>query len=138
MIALNQQMFGCALIRVPHLSSDSAVSFPSKVCFVRFAELASCHTALHLTNCILVDRALIVVKSKYRKSHNVWMCVESATIFYVHYSISVSRCYFFYSSKFPTPHFLSLTFPPLMLRIHIICMGFLPLPPSLPTLPPPM
>jgi arginine/serine-rich splicing factor 12 len=45
--------------------SDSAVSFPSKVCFVRFAEVASCQTALHLTNCVLVDRALIVVKSKY-------------------------------------------------------------------------
>jgi hypothetical protein len=44
---------------------DSAVSFPSKVCFVRFAEVASCQTALHLTNCVLVDRALIVVKSKY-------------------------------------------------------------------------
>ena len=35
------------------------------MCFVKFASISSCQTALHLTNSILVDRALIVVNSRY-------------------------------------------------------------------------
>ena len=48
-------------------SSDSTLSFPSKVCFVKFKNIESCQTALHLTNSVLLDRALIVVNSKYGK-----------------------------------------------------------------------
>ena len=50
------------------LSSESTLNFPSKVCFIQFTNMSSCQTALHLTNSVLLDRALIVVNSKYSES----------------------------------------------------------------------
>lgn len=43
---------------------DSKIA-PSKVCFVNFKEVDSVSTALHLTNTIFIDRALVISRSRY-------------------------------------------------------------------------
>ena len=48
--------------------SEFRFDVPSKVCFVDFEEAESVGVALHLTNTIFIDRALIVARSRYRKS----------------------------------------------------------------------
>ena len=50
--------------------SDMRPDIPSKVCFVNFDGEKSVKTALHLTNTIFIDRALIVAKSRYGLSSN--------------------------------------------------------------------
>lgn len=60
---------------VLYFSSDSTLNFPSKVCFVKFKNIESCQTALHLTNSVLLDRALIVVNSKYGKLQSTHLLV---------------------------------------------------------------
>ena len=57
-------------------SSSDSKTVPSKVCFVKFNELESVSTALHLTNTIFIDRALVITRSKYgeipNEEHLVW------------------------------------------------------------------
>ena len=43
---------------------------PSKVCFVSFKEPSSCDTALHLSNTVFIDRALIVGRSRYGEKYH--------------------------------------------------------------------
>ena len=82
------QRLYCACIFMPLLdisiclSSDSLLSFPSKVCFVKFANIESCQTALHLTNSILLDRALIVVNSKYSKPLYIYIYIYAPVSVY--------------------------------------------------------
>lgn len=50
--------------------SDLRPDIPSKVCFINFGNTRSVLTALHLTNTIFIDRALIVARSRYGEVSN--------------------------------------------------------------------
>lgn len=53
-------------------SDDDAINqIPSKVCFISFKEPSSCDTALHLSNTVFIDRALIVGRSRYGENKDM-------------------------------------------------------------------
>ena len=45
--------------------SEDKKDIPSRVCFIAFKERSSLEAALHLTNTLFIDRALIVSQSRY-------------------------------------------------------------------------
>ena len=57
------------------LFSEMKSDIPSKVCFVTYKERSSVETALHLSNTVFIDRALVVAQSRFGEFVSVINCV---------------------------------------------------------------
>lgn len=66
----------------PLFHSNAALSFSSKVCYIKYRDPSSVGVAQHLTNTVFIDRALIVVP-----------CAEGE---YLHFGFSISARLFFF------------------------------------------
>ena len=57
-----------------HFCFSESVPVNSKVCFIKFEEASNVGVALHLTNTVFIDRALIVVPASFSRFTVLGIC----------------------------------------------------------------